>query len=324
MGDNQQASDRQPPIIHGPLSRRHRAILWQLATIPSGEERLTVPGSGVDSNELRENQAGDATGHAGWDTATRAYRPYMRDLHDDQELDVWLLLDLSASIEWGMADYLKRARAIEFAAAVGQLFGPHKTRVGAMLFAERALRFVAVGLGYQHLLHRVTSIQAQPHQNVQGSIDLESALLQAAAVIPRHSLLLIVSDFLAPGSWQLALGQLAQQNEVVAVRIRDRHEDELPNIGLVTFEDPQTGGQLVVDTNDAAVRERFQDVAQAQDGAISEAIVSQGVDLLTLSTDDPLLPVLSGFLRIRRQRQAMAVRRGAMKRKDRSTPEEGS
>ena len=226
----------------------------------------------------------------------------IRDRFDDRALDVWLLLDLSTTSEWGIADYLKRDCAIEFAAAVGQRFGQHGNHIGGLLFAEHELHFVAAGAGYQHLLQIITSIQAEPRQKIPSSMDLGSALLQAADVIPRHSLLLIVSDFLAPNSWQLALGQLAARNEVVAVRIRDPREDELPSVGLVTFEDPQTRGQLVVDTNDAAVRERFQYVAQAQDQAISAAIGNQDVDLLTLSTEDPLLPVLSGFLRILRQR----------------------
>jgi len=319
MEDNQQASDRRQPIIHGLLSRRHRAILWRLATALGDEEQLAMPGSGLDSSELGEYQIGDAVRHVGGNVAARANRPYMRDSNDDQELDVWLLLDLSDPIEWGMADYLKRDRAIEFVALVGQRFGQQGNRIGALLFAERGLRFVAAGAGYQHLLQIITSIQAEPRQNVPSSMDLGSALLQAADVIPRHSLLLIVSDFLGPNSWQLALGQLAQQNEVVAVRIRDPREDELPNVGLVTFEDPQTRGRLVVDTNDTAVRERFQYVAQAQAEAINVAIGGQGVDLLTLSTDDPLLPILSGFLRIRRARQALAARYAAMKRDHRST-----
>jgi uncharacterized protein (DUF58 family) len=317
MEDNQQASDQRQPMIQGPLSRMHRAILWRLATALGDEEQF-------DSSQVREYQIGDAAGHVGWNSSARADRPYVRDSYEEQALDVWLLLDLSASSEWGKADYLKRDRAIEFAAVVGQLFGQQGTPIGGLLFAEHALHFVAAGAGYQHLLQSITSIQMKPRQNIPSSMDLGSALLQTADLIPRHSLLLIVSDFLGPNSWQLALRQLARHNEVVAVRIRDPREDELPSVGLVTFEDPQTREQLVVDTNDAAVRERFRYVAQAQDEAISAAIGSQGVDLLTLSTEDSLLPVLSSFLRIRHYRQALAARHSGLKRSHRSTSEDRS
>ena len=314
MEENQQASDRRQPMIHGRLSRMHRAVLWRLATALDGEERLRAPESGVDSSERREYQTGDGADRAGGNAAARAERPYVRDPYDDQELEVWLLLDLNASTEWGMAGHPKGDRAIEFAAAVGQLFGQHGNRVGALLWAERTLRLVPVGVGYQRLPQMITSIQAEPRQAAPGNIDLGSALLQAAAVIPRHSLLLIVSDFLAPDGWHMALGQLAQQHEVIAIRIQDPREDELPNIGLVTIEDPQTGGQLVIDTSDAAVRARFQHVARAQDESISAAIVGQGVDLLMLNADAPLLPLLTSFMRVRRQRQALAARQDAKRK----------
>src|SRR4051812_15081350 len=109
MEDNQQASDQRQPMIQGPLSRMHRAILWRLATALGDEEQF-------DSSQVREYQIGDAAGHVGWNSSARADRPYVRDSYEEQALDVWLLLDLSASSEWGKADYLKRDRAIEFAA----------------------------------------------------------------------------------------------------------------------------------------------------------------------------------------------------------------
>jgi uncharacterized protein (DUF58 family) len=302
----------------------HRAALWRLARALGDEERLTASGSGVDLSALDEKLSNDTVDHVGWNTAARADRPHVRDLYDDQELDVWLLLDMNALIEWNVADYLKRDRAIEVAEVVGQLFGQYGDRVGALLFAERALRVVGAGAGYQHMLQTITSIQAAPRQTVPGNIDLASALVQAAAVIPRHSLLLIVSDFLAPEGWQMALGQLAQQHEVIALWIRNPREDELPNIGLVTIEDPQTSRQLVVDTSDAAVRARFQHAAQAQDVAISAAIVGNGVDLLMLNADDPLFPLLASFMHVRRQRQAIAARHDAKKQHHRSTLEDES
>lgn len=312
----QELEATSPPsqLTNEMLSRLHWAILRPLATALGGDERSLMRGFGVEMNEIREYQPGDDVRHIDWNSTARADRPYVRESYVERALDVWLLLDLSGSVDWGTADCLKRDRAIEFAAVVGQLFGRHGNRVGALLFADRPLSFVAPGAGRNHLLQMIASIQNEPRQTAQGSTDLRSALLQAGAVMRRRSLVVVVSDFLAPDGWQPVLGQLAQRHEVVAARLRDPREGELPDVGFVTLEDPESGGQLVVNTSDAALRERFQRAARAQDEAISAAIAGQGVDMLTLSTGDALLPTLVSFLHLRRQRRVLAAAHGTMER----------
>jgi uncharacterized protein (DUF58 family) len=273
-----------------------------------------VRGFGAELSEIREYQPGDDVRHIDWNSTARADRPYVREAYVDRALDVWLVLDVSASVDWGTADCLKRERAIEFAAVIGQLLGRHGNRVGALLFADRPLSFIAPSAGRQHMLRMLAAIEEEPRQDVQRSTDLRSALLQAGAVIRRRSLVLVISDFLAPDGWQSALGQLAQRHEVVAVRLRDPREGELPDVGFVTLEDPESGGQLVVNTGDAGLRERFQHVARAQDEAISAAVAGNGIDLLVLNTNDALLPTLVSFLHMRRQRRALAAAHGTIGR----------
>src|SRR3954454_4383196 len=142
MENKQQASDRRDPTKHDRLSRWHLAILWQLATATGDEEQGTAPQSRFGSSVIHEYQISDAADHVVRDARARADRPYIRDSYDDQKLDVWLLIDLGVSIKCGVADYLKRDRAIEFAAEVGQLFSQQGNQVGALLFVEHALRFV--------------------------------------------------------------------------------------------------------------------------------------------------------------------------------------
>jgi uncharacterized protein (DUF58 family) len=128
-------------------------------------------------------------------------------------------------------------------------------------------------------------------------------------VARRRALLLVVSDFLVPDGWQPALRRLAQRHEVVAVVLRDPREAELPDVGLVAFEDPETGEQLLVDTGDRALRERFRRAAQAQAERLRADLAACGVDQLVLGTDQELLPTLVRFLERRRSATAWSTAR---------------
>ena len=288
------------------LRRLHWTVLRPLAAALGGDERSLIRGFGAEMTEVREYQVGDDVRHIDWNITARSDRPFVRESYVDRALDVWLVLDLSASVDWGTAECLKRDRALEFAAVVGQLLGRHSNRVGALLFANSPLTFVAPSAGRAHMLRILAAMQAEPPQGETGATDLQSALIQANAVIRRKSLVLIVSDFLAPDGWQAALGQLAQRHEIIAVRLHDPRESELPDVGFITLEDPETGAQLMVNTSDRSLRERFQSAACAQDEDIRAALARHGIDQLTLSTGDPLLPALVEFLELRRRRPAAA------------------
>ena len=148
---------------------------------------------------------------------------------------------------------MKRDRALEFAAVAGQLFGQRGHRIGALLFANRPLSFMPPGAGRTHLLRLLDGIQHEARQGRSDPTDLTAALAQVNAMVRRRSMVLIVSDFLVPDGWLTALAMVAHRHEVVAVRLHDPREAELPDIGLVTFEDPETGSQLVVNTRDGGL-----------------------------------------------------------------------
>ena len=301
----------KPQVASAPgalLSRLQWMVLRPLATYLGGDERSIVRGFGPEFSEVREYQPGDDVRHIDWNITARSDRPFVREAHVERALDVWLVLDMSASVAWGTAECLKRDRMIEFAAVIGQVLGRHGNRVGALMFAHRPLTFVAPGAGRNHILRMLATLQAEPTQATSGETDLRSALVQAGAVIRRRSLVLVVSDFLAPDGWQMALGSLAQRHEVVGVRLRDPRESELPEVGFVTLENPETGEQIVVDTSDRRLRERFERAAQAQDQAIGAALAHYGVDQLLLRTDEPLLPAVISFVELRRRRRGQGAR----------------
>jgi uncharacterized protein (DUF58 family) len=285
------------------LRRLRWTVLKPLATRLGGDHCSLVRGPGLDLAELREYQPGDDVRRIDWNVTARSDRPFVREAFTERSLDVWLLLDLSASIDWGTAHCLKRQRAVEIAGVVAELLGHHGNRVAVLPFAARPLDPIPPTAGRAGLLRLLAQIARHPRQAGRGRTDLRAALARANTLLRRRALVLVVSDFIVPDGWQAELGRLAYRHEVVAVRLADPRESELPDVGLVTLEDPETGAQLIVDTADARLRERFTRAAEARAEALRLELARRGVDELVLSTGEDLLPPLTRFLEARRQRR---------------------
>jgi uncharacterized protein (DUF58 family) len=229
--------------------------------------------------------------------------PFVREVQAEGALDVWLVVDVSGSVDWGTGECLKRYRAIELAAVAGQLLGRHGNRVGMLLFAEQPVGIVPPAAGRAHLERVVGRLRLEPRRPAQGPTDLAGALDAVRRLLRRPALIIIISDFLVGDGWPAALRLLALRHEVVAARLTDPREAGLPDVGIITFEDPETGSQLTVDTGDARLRERFAAAAQAQAERVTRQLSAFGVDHLELSTATPLLPALATFLEARRRRR---------------------
>jgi uncharacterized protein (DUF58 family) len=262
----------------------------------------------MELDEVRAYQPGDDVRHIDWNITARTDEPFIRQARVERALDVWLLLDVSASVDWGTAQCLKRDRAAEFAAVIGQVLGQRSNRMGALLFAQRPLSFIPPGAGRVHLLRVLSGIRATPRQAGSGATDLSAALAKIGAVARRRAQILIVSDFLVTDGWQANVRRLAQRHEVIAVQLSDPRERELPDVGLITLEDPETGAQLVFNTSDRRLRERYAEAATEQNERLRTELARSGVDLLALSTGEEMLPALVRFTHARRARRAGVTR----------------
>ncbi len=293
------------------LRRLEWTVLRPLASRLGGDERSLLLGSGIEIDELREYQPGDDVRQMDWNMMARLGKPYVRQSRVTRALDVWLALDVSPSVDWGTARMLKRERAVEFITVVGQIFLRHNHHVGAMLFADSPLAMIPPAAGHQHLLRLVDAAMDGANRSGSGATDLRAALARFERVLPRRSFIILVSDFLTLPGWQSVLLRLVQRHEVVAVCLRDPRESELPDVGVIALEDPETGRQLVVDTGNTALRERFHAAAAEQAARLRADFSAAGVDLLELSTADDLLPVLVRFLEKRRSQAALLTREHA-------------
>lgn len=290
------------------LRRLEWRVIRRLDGLLQGDYRTLFRGFGLDLADLREYQYHDDVRHIDWNVTARLQTPYLREYNEDREVGAWFLLDLSGSLDFGSAAK-KRAISAEFVTVLARLLSRHGNRVGALCYGERVDAVIHARSGRRHVLHLLHTLLARPPAQVSAAAR-ETALGElmdsALRVVPRRSLLFVVSDFISTPGWQAGLARLAQRHEVIAVRLHDPLEAELPDLGMLVFEDAETGEQLQVDTHDGAFRRRFQEQAAAREGALREAFAEAGVDALELSTDDDLVDALLRFAELRRWRSRAA------------------
>ncbi len=295
-------------LKHDALRRVRWPILKRLGFHAWGDERSSVRGPGVEYAESREYEFGEDARTIDWNLSARSDRIYVRESHPDRGLDAWLIVDASASLDWGTALMLKREAAIDMASAASSLIARHGSRVGAIVFDANVRRILPPVAGRRGRLHLVGSLDADLSSAPTGAATaLAAALWQAVKVIRRPGLLIVISDFLAAGGWQRPMAVLGHRHELVAARVVDPTEMAVPDIGVVTFEDPETGRQLHVDTSDRRLRERFQLAAIEQSLRISTDLKRAHAVQFQITTAQPFLPQLTEYLR---RRSAEVSRRG--------------
>jgi uncharacterized protein (DUF58 family) len=221
---------------------------------------------------------------------------------EDREMSAWFLLDLSASMDFGSGEQRKRHVSTEFVAVLARMLTRHGNRVGALLYGSGVDGVVPARGGRHHVLHLLHTLQARPEAASAGPTRLHELLESAAHLVRRRSTLFVVSDFITEAGWEKPLGLLAQRHEVVAVRLLDPLELELPDLGLIPIRDAETGEQLLVDTHDPGFRKRFSRIAAQREAELRQTLARAGVDTLELSTDDDLAGAIMRFTDLRKRR----------------------
>ncbi len=270
-----------------------------------GDYRTLFQGQGLDLLDIREYQPGDDVRYIDWNVTARMDQPYVRQYLEEREINAWFLLDLSPSVDFGTADALKRDQLVGFVGVLARLLTRHGNRVGAMLYGARVETPIPPAGGRIHVLRLLNDLGKRPRLESAPFTALGELLTAAGTAMKRRSLVFVVSDFISTPGWERALGVLARRHEVLAVRLLDPREVELPDIGAVFMTDAETGEQLWVDTHDAPFRRRFLEAARRREEALVATFGRAGVDVLTISTDDDLVDAIVRFAAARRGRRAM-------------------
>ena len=288
------------------LRRLEWTVIRRLDGLLHGDYRTLFRGFGLDLADLREYQYHDDVRHIDWNVTARLATPYVREYHEDRDVTAWFLLDLSPSLDFGSREMRKRGVSTDFVTVLARLLSRHGNRVGALFYGDRVDTVIPAKSGRRHVLHILHTMLSRPQRSRSAATDLKVLLQTAFALMARRSLVFVVSDFVSAPGWEEPLARLALRHEVVAVRLYDPLELELPDLGLVTIQDAETGEQVLVDTHDRRFRKRFAFIAEQREKALRAAFRQAGVDALELSTDDNLIDAILRFADLRKRRSQLA------------------
>lgn len=285
------------------LQRLDWQVIRRLDGLLQGDYHTLFYGPGLDFADLREYQPEDDIRHIDWNVTARLNRPHVRQYYEEREITAWFLLDLSPSMQFGPPDRSKRRMLIELTATLARLLTRNGNRVGAVLY-DRALGATIPPLGGQRqVLRLIRQMGRSNGAEANAETDLKSLLNAGHNILKRRSLVFLISDFFSLPGWEKPLALLNRRHDLVAIRLWDRREDELPPAGMVYVEDAETGEQLYLDMADAGFRQRLQQAVQRREQQLQESLRRAGADLFEVSTEDDLVQTLVRMAAMRKRRR---------------------
>ncbi len=288
------------------LKRLEWQVIRRLDGLLQGDYRSLFTGQGFDLAEVREYQPEDDVRYMDWNVTARMDRPYVRQYIEDREINAWLILDLSGSVDFGTAQAQKRDLLRDFAAVISRLLSRRGNRVGALLFSAGVDEVIPPRTGLNQSLRLIHEL-GRRHQTTRGATNLGGVLDRTAATLKRRSLVFLVSDFISASAWEAPLARLARRHELVAVWLRDPREETLPAVGPLILEDAETGEQVAVDTNDTGLQSRFRSLVEERRKRLEATFARHGIDVLGLSTDGDLVRDVARFVLLRREARRRRV-----------------
>jgi len=267
----------------------------------AGQYRSVFRGRGLDFDSVREYVPGDDVRAIDWNVTARVPgRAFVKQFHEERELTVWLLVDVSASGEFGSGGTSKRQLAAEVACVLALSAVRNDDKVGLIMFSDRIEVRVPPARGRSHAMRVVREIlSCRPRGR---GTDLAGAVELAGRLARRRSVMFLISDFELPedgGAGRQALERAAQpvaaRHDLIAVEIRDPHERTLPDLGLVTLEDAETGQVVIVDSGRSRTRRRFAELAEARRSEMHRGLKRLGAEVLPLDTARPYERELLAF-----------------------------
>lgn len=266
----------------------------------AGDYTSTFRGRGVEFAEVREYLPGDDVRSIDWNVTARLGTPFVKRFHEERQLTLLLLVDVSASSGFGSAQRTRRQLAAEVAAVLALAATRHRDRVGAAFYSDRVEWFLPPKSGRAQALTLVSKVLQ--YESEGRATDFPATLQFLEPLLRRRAAVVVLSDFLDLEQWR-GLDRLAWRHDVIAMQLTDPRERTLPAVGLVTLWDPESGDWQVVDAGDPEVRERFAEARHAFDEALGRYTTQRGIDLLRLETDQPFGERLAAFFSRRELRR---------------------
>jgi uncharacterized protein (DUF58 family) len=294
------------------LRRLELRVSHRLDGLLQGDYRGLLPGLGSEPGETRPYQPGDDVRHIDWNVTARMQDTHVRETIADRELETWVCVDQSASLDFGTADMEKRDLAIAATAAVGLLTAKVGNRFGAVVVRDDGITQMPARQGRDHLMAVLHRLETAPRAAAGNAPDLAAGIRRLASPSHRRGMAVVVSDLLADG-WQDELRRLAVRHDLLVVEVIDPRELELPDVGTLSLVDPESGRLREVHTRSSKLRDRYAEAAREQRQEHARIIRESGGDHLVLRTDRDWLFDLVRFVALRRRRmEALPSARAGM------------
>ena len=266
-----------------------------------GQFRSAFKGRGMEFEEVRPYQIGDDVRSIDWNVSARTGEPFVKLFREERELTVLLAVDLSGSLSFGTSAQFKRELVAEVAATLAFSAIRSNDKAGLLLFTDRIDRFVPPRKGPRHVLRIIREILSM--RPAGRGTDLAGALDEVRRVQKRKAVVFVLSDFLGE-NFERSLRLASARHDLIPIRVSDRREEELPDVGFVELEDLETGRRLWVDTSSRAVRNRFHELAAERSEASRRAFRRMRVQPIELSTGHDFVEPLASYFRRREARRA--------------------
>ena len=274
----------------------------------AGQYHSVFKGRGMDFDEVREYSPGDEVRTIDWHVTARAGRPFVKKFVEERERTLVLMVDVSASEDFGSGEQSKRELAAELASVLAFSAIRNTDKVGLVLFTDQVELYVPPRKGRRHGLRIVREILGFEPQS--RGTDIVNALDFVNDVVSRRSVVFLISDFQAPGAMgdslpllRKAIGQTNRRHDLVALPNDDARENGMPNVGIVTIEDSETGELVEIDTANDALRQRFTEIAQDRTAQLQRAFTGEAVDSLRITTDQSYVAPLMAFFKNRKRKR---------------------
>lgn len=268
----------------------------------AGDYHSVFKGRGMNFEDVREYQPGDEIRAIDWNVTARLGTPFVKKFTEERELTVMLIVDVSASGNFGSTTQSKRELAAEVACLIAFSAIRNNDKVGLLLFTDRVELFIPPKKGRSHTLRLIREILFFEPEGRGTNPTL--ALDSLNKIVTRRAVVFFISDFQTP-DFSKALAVSGRRHDFIALHVQDEREKVLPNIGIITLEDAETGEQIEIDTSNRATRTRFVDLATERETELGRTLRRNNIDAIALRTGEDYLPPLRSFFKQRVHRLAI-------------------
>lgn len=288
-----------PEEVFKKIQQFHFKTKRQANEIFAGQYESAFRGRGMEFAEVRQYQIGDDIRTIDWNVTARFGQPYVKVFHEERELTVMLLLDLSGSLLFGTRNKFKRELLAEVAGMLAFLAVRTNDKVGSILFSSRVEKYIPPKKGTAHVWRLIKEIFTFEPRDLTTNID--SVLTYFNRVSKRHSIVFLISDCMDSG-FEKSLRLTAKKHDLSVLRVIDPAEEELQDIGLVSMSDPETGQRAFINTSSKSLKRKWQDFHHHHRNYLSDLFKKAGVEMVELRTDGPVIEPLAGLFDTRRRR----------------------